>query len=229
MKPILKTIVFLLPFIIHINNSMAQASEKEISKEFYRADGNINLIINYLPAGWSFREENGCFIISRKDSALMLIDTSMNFSTEKSEARNKRIQEHGVKILPQIVIRHEDKWDFLRIQEAQIRNSELQGQLYNLADKMGVAPLLDAKLSRKGRPVYTAVTEADKKKLANYYKEKEKLEKKIITVPDFSSQNYSLFIVSSTGKIDDTHIVYPASASNEVYTILALFREACGK
>lgn len=229
MKSRIYLIIALLLSFTKISNVKAQASEEELSKEFYRADGNINLVLNELPKGWMLKEEKGFFIITRMDSVLVLEGNRINAPAETREARIKRIKENGVKTQAKIVIRYENKWDYLRIQEAQIKNAATIDEISKLADKMKISALYDSKLSRKNQAVYTPKNETDKVNIANYYKEKDKLEKKIITIPDFNSQLYSLFIISTNGMDDDMHIVYPGEASLELYSILSLFREACGK
>jgi hypothetical protein len=224
-------IIFIVYFIsiFHYNKIFAQATEEEISKEFYKADGNINLIINNLPAGWVFTADKGDFIIFRKDSVLILSENRINAPLENKEVKLNHIKEFGVKTQAKVIIHYENKWDFLRIQEAQIKNASIMDEIQKLPEKMKITSLLDSKLSRKGKPVYTAKNEKDQLCISNYYKEEERLEKKIVKLPDFNSQLYSLFIVSEDGKEDNMHYVYPTGASIELYTILSLFREACGK
>ncbi len=229
MKTIIKITIAIFLICLSVNSIFAQASEKEIAKEFYRADGNINIVLNNLPKGWNFKEEKGFFIITRNDSVISLTENTTNPSSEKKEDRIARIKEHGKKILAKIVIKYEAKWDFLKTQEAQLKNASTIEELNKLADKMKITALLDPVKSKKNQAVYTAKNEADKTKIANYYKEKEKLEKKIVITPDYNSKDYSLFKVSTEGMEDDNTLVYPVSASIELYSILALFREACGK
>ena len=92
-----------------------------------------------------------------------------------------------------------------------------------------ISALKDIVLSSKDKAVYTPKTETDKKRILDYYKEREMLQSKIIKLPDFSSQKYSLFIISTTGCNDDNHLVYPDEASVELYGILNFLREVCGK
>lgn len=229
MRPRSIVITTLLLSCINISFLFGQASEEEISKEFYRADGNINLILNNLPEGWAFKEDKENFIIYRKDSVFVLIENRINTPIENKEIRISRIKEHGVKTLAEIIIRYENKWDFLKIQEAQLKNAATIGEISKLPEKYNITSLLDPKLSRKNLPVYTAKNEKEKLNIADYYKEKGYLEKKLIRIPDYNSQLYSLFNVSTSGKEDDSHLVFPVEASIELYTILTLFREACGK
>jgi hypothetical protein len=215
-----------------INSSFkiyAQNPEKEIAKKGYETDGIIKIIIDHIPAGWGFKEDSGLFIIQRNDSIWQLTENTVNVPFEKKEDRMKRIQANGVKTVSKIMIRYENKWDFLKFQEADINNASIYNEIRQLPNKMGVSALKDTKLSRKGNIVYTPVTEADKIRISTYYKEKEGLENKIIKVPDHNTQKYSLFIVSKNGCNDDSHLVYPDDASVELYGILNLMREICGK
>ena len=229
MKPIFVIIVIMLACIAHVNEGRAQSSEEEIPKELFREDKNINLVLQNLPKGWQFIEDSGKFVISYKDSVFVLSENRIDAPVENRENRIKRIKEHGIKILPMIVIKYENKWEFIRIQEAMIKNSETMDEIKNLADKMNISRLYDPERSKKNQMIYAAKNKPDEIALTNYYKEKELLEKKIIKMPDYNTQFYSLFVVFKNGADDDMHIVYPSEASVELYSILALFRETCGK
>lgn len=182
-----------------------------------------------MPSGWTFSESNDCFIIQKTDSIWELEGNYMNLPPEKKEDRNKRIQADGKKTVANIVIRHEKKWDFLKVQEVSYKNLSINNEINALSNKYKISHLKDTKLTTKERIVYTPVTKEDVKLIENYYAEKKKLEAKLISSPDYSTQQYSLFIVSKSGCIDETHLVYPDKASLECYTILALIREVCGK
>lgn len=210
-------------------SARAQASESEIAKEFYRADPNINLIINSLPSGWIFQEKDQCFIIYKSDSAIVLVENRINAPYETNNSRVERIKAQGIKVLPKLILRYEKKWDFIKIQEIQIKNSGLLAELVKLPEKYNITHLYDKNLSRKDNPVYTPKTENDKKILSSYYNEKAKLEKKMVKLPEFNSQLYSIFLQSAEGLEDDTHMVYPVETSMQLHSIIGLFREVCGK
>ncbi|MDD4213938.1 MAG: hypothetical protein PHR81_03920 [Bacteroidales bacterium] len=226
------TVLFLAIFI-NLNlfsiKANAQSSEAEIFTTGYRTDATINLIINYLPKGWTFSESNGNFIIQRSDSVWVLKTNTVNVKKEKKEARQERIVRDGLKTVAKIVIRYEDKWDFLKRQEANLHNSSVNSEIRKLPEKMGIQHLKDAKLSGKGNIVYTPVTEQDKIKIDNYYKERAKLEATLIRIPDHSTQKYSLFIISKIGCNDDSYFVFPSESSVELFGILNFINEVSGK
>jgi len=219
----------LMIFCSGISKVSAQASEEEIVTTGYRSDGIINIIIEYLPKGWTFRESNGFFIIQRADSILVLNENTLNMPVEKKELKDNRIIKNGKKTVGKIIIRYEDKWDFLKFQEASLNNSTVYNEISLLPAKMGITQLKDAKLSAKGNTVYTPQTDQDKLKIEKYYTERKKLENKIVKTPDNSTQKYSLFIVSKSGCNDDSHIIYPDEASVELYKIISFINEISGK
>jgi len=216
-------------FYSEISKVSAQASEEEIVTTGYRSDGIINIIIEYLPKGWTFRESNGFFIIQRTDSILVINENTLNVPVEKKEAKNNRIIKNGKKAVGKIIIRYEDKWDFLKFQEASLNNSSVYNEISLLPEKIGISQLKDTKLSAKGNTVYTPQNDQDKAKIEKYYSERKKLENKIVKTPDNNTQKYSLFIVSKSGCNDDSHIVYPDEASVELYRIISFINEICGK
>ncbi|HOY32022.1 MAG TPA: hypothetical protein PKW80_09100 [Bacteroidales bacterium] len=225
--------IFLIPVILFftagISAVSAQYSEEELITTGYRSDGIINILIDYLPAGWTFHESNGFFIIQRTDSIWVLSENTLNVPFEKQKERNERIIKNGKRAVSKIVIRYEDKWDFLKFQEASLTNSAVQNEIIQLPEKIGIKELRDSKLSTKGHTVYTPQSEADEQKISKYYVERKKLEDKIIRTPDNNTQKYSLFVVSKIGCNDDAHIVSPDEASVELYSIISFINEISGK
>jgi hypothetical protein len=207
----------------------AQYSEEEIVKKGYTTDGIINILIDYIPAGWKFSEDSGTFVFQRNDSVFELTENTLNVPFEKMDDRINRIQANGKKTVSKIVIKYEDKWDFLKVQEASLNNTSVYNEIRLLPEKYQITVLKDPVLSSKGNFVYTPKTDADKKRISQYYYERKRLEGKIIKLPDLSSQKYSLFINSKSGCNDENHIVCPDEASVELYSILSFLREVCGK
>ena len=215
--------------VIRFDTVSAQSSEAEIAKEPYRSDAIISMLLYYMPAGWTFSDVNGHFIIQRNDSIWVLEENTISTMSEKKEDRNRRIQAKGKKTVARIAIKYEKKWDFIKIQEASYKNLSITNEVNALSNKYKIGHLKDTKLSTKERIVYTPVSPEDVKQIESYYAEKKRLESQLIPTPDYSTQQYSLFIVSKSGCIDETHAVYPDKASLECYTILSLLREVCGK
>jgi hypothetical protein len=207
----------------------AQYSEEEIVKKGYTTDGIINILIDYIPTGWKFIEDSGTFIFQRIDLVWELSENTSNVPFEKKEDRIKRILANGKKTVSKIVIKYEDKWDFLKVQEASLNNTSVYNEISSLPQKYQITDLKDTRLSYKSKIVFTPKTDADKKRISAYYNERMKLEGKIIKLPDQNTQKYSLFIVSQTGCNDDSHLIYPDNASIELYSILNFIREICGK
>ncbi len=226
-KSVLLTALILFTF--NMTSVTAQSSEEEIAKEPYRSDAIIRMIIYYLPSGWTFSESNGYFIIQKTDSIWVLEEDPLSNPSEKKEEKNKRIQVTGKKTVANIIIKYEKKWEFIRVQEVSLNNLSVTNEIKALPEKYKISHLKDMKLSTKNKIVYSPVTQEDVKLIEDYYAEKKRLEAKLIISPDYSTQQFSLFIVSKTGCIDKNHLVYPESASMECYTILALIREVCGK
>ena len=225
----LKIISVLLFALILDSKGMAQSSEREIRKEFYRADGIVSMIINYLPSGWKFYESQGRFIIEYADSVYILNENRVNVPAEDKIQREKRIREHGKKGVSRIVIVYEPRWDILRVQEAGIKNTAISDQIRGLYKKYDMASLADQKLSRKDAPVYKARNVAEQARLDGFYREKALLESQLIRVPDYHTELYSLFVIEKCGYADEITVVSPEEASLGLYKVLALLREVCGK
>ncbi len=210
-------------------NLNAQSSESEISKEFYKADAQLSIILHYLPENWSFSTEGDLFIISCKDSAWVLSENRINAPMEKKEVMEARVKQFGKKVMPRIVIEYHEKWDADKIQLSAIKNAAIDDEVRELPEKYHITGLLDSALSGKFGAVYTPKNDKDRKLLQQYENERENLLKKKIVMPDFHSEKYSLFIREISAVGDEMHTVVPEQISMDVYTILSTFREVCGK
>lgn len=225
-KILLTSLVFSL---IHSSAILAQSSESEIEKAFYMSDQYISIVLNYMPKGWSFNAVGDKFILTSPDTVWVLEENRNNAPVEKKEDLIKRIKESGIRVIPEIVIRYEDKWTPDKIQQSLIQNAAIDNEIAGLPEKYNITQLFDKKLSSKNHTVYTATNEKEKGLIVQFEKEKSSLLAKKVILPDFHTQKYSLFLISSQGKNDDMHVVYPDRPSLELYTIISTFREVCGK
>jgi len=215
--------------VVSSTMALAQSSEREINKEFYKADAQLSIVINYLPTGWSFSSAQDLFLITARDSAWVLEENMADSPAESKESRTERIKKSGTRILPQVVIRFEEKWSSDKVQMAKIGNAAIDDEIRKLPAKYRIQHLADTVQSSKSKKVYTATNDKETRLIAQYNNELNQLIAQRVKLPDFHSEKYSLFIDRITGAGDETHLVYPANASLEVYTVLSTFREICGK
>jgi hypothetical protein len=226
MKTFLTTGIILL---IMLSGVFAQSSESEVSKEFYKSDGHLSIVINYIPKGWNFSASEHQFKITSPDTVWVLEENPVNAVAENKDAKIKRIKANGIRVVPEIIIRYEDKWSPDKIQQLKIQNAAIDDEINKLPKKYNIVQLRDKKLSTKNQTIYTGNNEKEKGLIEQYNKEKSVLEAKKTILPDFHSDKYSLFITSLKGNIDNLHSVYPEKPSLELYTIISTFREVCGK
>lgn len=206
-----------------------QSTAREIEKDFYKADPQISIVINYLPKGWTFTSSGDKFLVTAKDSAWVLEEETGSAPAESKNARNERIRSQGVKILPQLVLRYEEKWTAERLQRAKITNANIDDEIKKLPAKYHIQSMVDSVKSSKSGIVYKASNDKERKLLSQYETELSQLLSRKIKLPDFHTEKYSLFVEQLTGVIDEKHLVFPEDASLSAYTVLSTFREVCGK
>jgi hypothetical protein len=229
-KQNMKNQIFTAVLILLVSFEMkAQSTESEISKEFYKADANISIVLNYIPKNWVFTADSNHFTITCTDTVWILDENRINAPMEKKEDQIARIKSNGKRIVQVIVLRYVNKWTPDQLQQAKIQNAYYDDEIHKLPSKYNIEYLRDNKLSGKRGTIYTPTNEQEKKRIEQYEMELAKLQGKKTILPDFHSEKYSLFLESTTGKMDDNHLVYPGENSIELYTILSTFREICGK
>lgn len=222
-------LIITIVFLSSLSSTFAQSTESEISKEFYKADTYISIILNYIPSDWKFIATENQFTIISPDTVWVLTENRFNTIPEKKEDQIDRIKKNGTLVIPTIVIQYENKWTPERLQQARINNAAYYDEIRKLPTKYKITHLIDKKLSSKSSTVYIPTNDQEKILLEQYEQEKSRLMEKIIRLPDFHSEKYSLFIESTSGADDDMHLVYPNAPSLELFTILSIFREVCGK
>ncbi len=194
-------------------------------------DATLKIIKNSIPKNWDFYQENDKFILERKDTTWILYENRINapLSNETKQARNARIKKNGVIGKSKIVFRYEQKWDVNKLIKSTTQNDEIYKQMIQLPDKYNIKSLASGSIAGKGNTVYVGNTTEEKDRIAKYDAEMVELWKKVIVVPNYHSEKYSLFLVTKEGWNDDFHWVYPQEASNEVLSVEMYFIELCGK
>jgi len=203
---------------------------QEKNNDIIKNDNTLSQIESVLPKGWFMYINNDNIIIEKKDSIKAVKVFRFNsplIKMEKAE-RDAYIRKEGYFCKSRIIYRYEPIWDVNRIIEAKSSNDAIYAQYKNLPEKHKISDLKKTG-GRNTNATYQPRNEVDKKNIKAYEEEKLLLEKKIIKLPNFSTNTYSLFFISREGYDDDNHIISPESASIELFTIENLFRELCGK
>ncbi len=182
-----------------------------------------------LPAGWSVTRIKDEVIFERLESCRVLMENRINapMFRETEAARKQRFMEHGKEEKPKLVIRLEADWGPGKIKEAKAKNSKVYKEIEDLRRLMGMEKLKNQFLSSKGEDFLVPKDKADEEKINKFKTEKEKLETRIIKLPDYSTPKNGLYVISKIGVEDEFHTVFPESASREIYDILNQLRDLC--
>ena len=193
-------------------------------------DSILNKIYSYLPKGWTVTENNSQLIFRKIDSVYILENPYDSiFSTEIKAERRERIIKEGKRGVSRIILRYEDKWNYTKILISKNNNLFYTQKLHNLPEKYKISSLYDKELSTKLNLVYIGTTEKEKNSIKKYEKERSEILSKITILPNYNTENFSIFVVSREGCIDPSHYVVPEDASLQFYKILTLFFEFAGQ
>jgi len=194
-------------------------------------DATLKISKKSIPKSWECYQENDKFILERKDTTWILFENRLNapLTNESKQARNARIKKNGVIGKSRLVFRYETKWDAAKLIKATTHNDEIYKQMLQLPEKYNIKNLASGSEIGKGTIVYVGKTTEEKDRIAKYDSEMAELWKKVIVVPNYHSEKYSLFLITKEGLNDDFHWVYPQEASNEVLNVEMYFIELCGK
>jgi len=190
-------------------------------------DTIIKNILHYLPKGWFIYEKENQLVFEKQDTVWVLNENQINapVSNETKEERKARIKKFGKVDKSKIVYQYEKKWNPEKIKQAVVENDTISKELHRLPKKYNIENLRDINLSSREDDVYIGKTDKEKQAINLYEKEKASLIKKVVQIPDYNTENFSLTFLNSSGCIDDLHIVYPDVISYENYQIRSLFNE----
>ena len=218
---IMKTFIFILSIVFFPFSQKAQNIDTTFN---YQDDYILNKIIPVLPHGWTFKAQNNQFIISRNDSVVSALRKSLSFTIDYKISKDS-ILKYGQNVVSEIIYKYEHRWTFEQTTSANSNNIQINQSIKKLPEKYGITNLLDKSISTRFNSVFTGNTEKEKQLIYQYEKEKNELMSKLIKMPNYHTEKYSLFLYIMSGCNDDNYCIYPEKASQELYDILTLFME----
>lgn len=217
------SVLFFIFFIFDISQCYPGTAQDSVP-------GNDLMLMNLknlLPLGWSISSSHDTLFILKEDSAYILYENRINapVSAETRDEINKRITKNGKQERPGFIFRFYNKLDSNELATSIILNLAVQKIIYYLPQKYEIEHLRDKFAMSKGEEIYTGKTDDDRKRIEDYYYEKNKRLNEIQRLPDYNSEKYSLYLDMVTGMEDQMHLVYPFEVSAEIYKIRNLLNE----
>lgn len=218
-----RTLIFISLFIF-FNISFGQVDS---SFKSTLNDTVLNKIYSFFPKGWTVLEGKNHIIFQRPDSVYILEEYRFGstHSGETKAERNERIMKEGKKGVSRIILRYENRWNYTKTLTSRNNNIYHTQKIQKLPEKYKITSLYNKELSTKQNPVYIGTTDKEKEAVKKFEKEHAEIMAKITTLPNYNSEKYSFFLVSTEGCNDDNHFVIPDEASLQLYKILSLFFE----
>jgi len=178
-----------------------------------------------LPPGWQMiTHSGGGLMIEKNEQVYVLFENRINapLSTEKKDELEKRIKKNGKKVLPHFEFKCYNRLtdDFLL--SAKKQNDSVYTVLNLLPKKYGIEHLRDNFASSKGEMIFKGNTDEENEKIKKFNIEKYNLLDKIVKLPDYNSEKYSLYLDNTIGIEDEFHLVCPSENSTEMYKILEI-------
>jgi hypothetical protein len=210
-------LLFIL-FVPHVTMAKENPMEK---------DKILKQISLKIPANWKIVVDKDRIIFERNDQVYSLYENMINapISMETEDERAMRIKKFGTKKKTQIVYEFEPKWNAKRLQNVKVQDHLIYNKINGLIKKYKIEHLYNDMLSSKGKDFFNKGTDEENIRVEKYKKEKQKLHAKIIKLPDFNTEKYSLFFIDGSGYNDINELVYPYEASEEAYRILNLIKD----
>jgi len=179
-----------------------------------------------LPEGWEMLSHiKGVLTVQKDAVAYVLFENMVNApkNIETKEELDNRIKKNGKQVKPHFEFKYYDKLSDDYIESARRKNDSVYAVIKSLPKKYNIENLRDKFASSKGEDFYFANTEEEKERIKKFEIERDNLLDKIIKLPDYNSEYFSLYIDSRIGIGDEFHLVYPFEISEEMYSLFELF------
>ena len=222
----MKKLVFII--LIYFIASQSLCYSGVLRDSIIDGDKLLSKIQNLLPAGWSFLNyENNALVIQREELVFVLYENRINapVSRETREEIDKRIIENGKQWRSKYDIGFYPLMKNEEMESIRKHNDSIQEIINYLPEKYNVKHLLDKFSMSKGEEIYTGKTTEEKERIESFYTTKKELLNRFRRLPDYNSEKYSLYIDLIQGMEDQMHLIYPHSASEEMYKIREILDE----
>lgn len=189
------------------------------------ADGKLSQFLRIIHQDWNINFKDSCMTISFKDSVWVLYYNAANRPANDTSERifddTAYLKNNGKKILPVMTFYLEIKWNNRRVSEANKLNKEIYQQGIKLKKKYHLEHLQEWK--KWNDSGFLGATPDDEKRIQQYRHEKKILESQRIKMPDYTSSNYSLFVVNENWLNPIPYMVakmYPKDKVEAIYQTL---------
>jgi len=187
----------------------------ELVVQPFENDSIIEKLIKKLPDNWSLKTENDKLIILCKEQCYSMYENKIN-APERNETSiqlEERFKKQGKLINPQFVFVLKGKLSDSELNKLKLENNKINTEIIKLREKLS-----GIKVSIKDGNYWPGNKE-EEKRVAEYEKEKNRLESKIIKLPDYQSEKYALYIESEIGMETEYISVFPEKYSKEMFKI----------
>lgn len=220
-----KNVFFILIFGILLFAADKISAQKNLAID---SDNKLSDLKKSLPEGWEMLSQiKGVLTIQKETVAYVLFENMINApaNIETKEELEKRIIEKGKQVKPHFEFKYYNRLSDEYLESARRKNDSVCAVIKYLPKKYNIENLKDKFASSKGEDIYKANTEEEKEKIKKYEIEKDNLLDRIIKLPDYNSENYSLYLDSRVGMGDEFSLVYPSEISAEMYGLFGLFEK----
>lgn len=160
-------------------------------------DNKLEEFRHEISTNWKIEESNDTIFINSKENIYVefhnMAGIPHDFVFPKCDSQDtSKIPSDKATLIMAI----QDKWDDKKITEIRSSNNKLRNQIDSLIYKHNISHIKQH--PRWGDEIYLTSSPEEEKLVENYKAERQELENRIKKMPKYSSDNYSIFIVSRT-------------------------------
>lgn len=196
----------------------ASWKKADVEKSYVLKDSKINHLRKSLPPNWELKINADTLQVIRDEPVYCLFENQINapINTFTQDEQEERIKKYGRLINSRFAFSMVARFSDNEIKIIQNINYRIEAQIGALPEKYNIEHL--SYKSKRGID-YRGQSEDEKKAVNAYEKERNDLTKKIIALPDYHTEFFSLYLAKEEGMNEEFSLIWPPSASEEMWKI----------
>ncbi len=189
----------LITLTLFLLAALGLSAQDKLIKE----DSCLRKLSMVLPANWQISMADNWIVIQNRDTT----------KAGKTESKRGPVS---------FMFRYEPKWTAEKYRQIKSYNEQLGYAIAELENKYNLKEVIKRSTSSG---ILVGNNEEENKRIIAYNQEKSQLQKQIVALPVFNSENYSLFDTFFNERISSEYY-YPQAAGNEMINVHASIRGA---
>ncbi len=196
--------------------------------EIFNSDNILKLISHFIPMNWNINLISDTLVFMNISPVYKLSESQRQDTIHKGRGKIKELLPQKAEYVS-IKFLLQPPWTASQLEDAKLKNSHTFALIDKLLKKYKITHLSEIINSDTFNVETANLTTNEKKSVLRYFEEKEKLEKELITTPNYHTSDFSMFLLDIYPEKKDQNLYTPPGIIMDIYVIIGLFEKYAGK